>query len=222
MGFGLLFIGYFFMVFFPIASVGVLPNLAVVGCPFMLLGLKRLTHFCPDCKGFTMAKYALIPLSALSVAMLALDVAKAGAELSLDMMLCFAEPLSIASELALCIYSIFIFLGIYRLAHDVELPKLAAAAVRRITVLGVCGVTSTFYGVCSIILSASTAQATAFTAAVFYVGLIALLLEYLCIFLNLALLFSSYAKICLEGDEDMPYHEDVFDKIIAWTKRNKK
>ncbi len=222
MGFGLLFIGYFFMIFFPIDSVGILPNLAVIGCPFMLFGLKRLTHFCPDCKGFTVAKYALIPLSVLSTAIIALDIAKADTELSLNMTLYFTEPLSIASELALCIYSIFLFLGIYRLAHDVELPKLAAAAVRRITVLGIYGITSTFYGVCSIILSASSVEANAFTAAVFYIGLVALLLEYLCIFLNLALLFSAYAKICLEGDEDMPYREDVFDKIIAWTKRNKK
>lgn len=222
MGFGLLFIGYFFMIFFPIDSVGILPNLAVIGCPFMFLGLKRLTHFCPDCKGFTEAKYVLIPLSVLSTAMLALDIAKTGTELSLDMMLYFAEPLSIVSELTLCIYSMFLFLGIYRLAHDIELPKIAAAAVRRITILCVYGIASTFCGVCSIILSSNTAEASAFTAAVFYIGLIALLLEYLCIFLNLSLLFSSYARICLEGDEDMPYREDVFDKIIAWTKRNKK
>ena len=36
------------------------------------------------------------------------------------------------------------------------------------------------------------------------------------------MIFSCYVHICLEGDEDMPYHEDIYDKIINYMNKFKK
>ncbi len=221
MGFGYLLIGYFFLIFYPLDSVGILPNLSVFGCIFIFAALKRLTRYCPDNKWFKAAKITLVPLSVLSLTMLVLNAVKSSGKLTDELRFYFAEPLSIISKLTVCVFTVILFIGVHRLANEVELPKLASAATRRITVTGVWGAAMAFSGVFAIIITAGVPVSTGFSGAVFYTGLFSMLLEYVCIIINLILIFSCYAKICLEGDEDMPYREDIFDKIIAWTKRNK-
>ncbi len=221
MGFGFLFIGYFFLIFYPLDSVGILPNLSVIGCIFMFAAMGRLMRYCPDNKAFKAAKISLIPLSVFSLAMLALNAVKSSNMLTDELRIYFAEPLSIVSKLAVCVFTVLLFIGIYRLSNEVELPKLASASAKRITITGVWGTAMAFSGIFSIVITAGTPVSSGLSGAVFYIGLFSMLLEYLCIIINLALIFSCYARICLEGDEDMPYREDIFDKIIAWTKRNK-
>ena len=221
MGFGFLLIGYFFLIFYPLDSVGILPNLSVIGCIFMFAALKRLTRFCPDNKPFRAAKISLVPLAALSFAMLVINAVKSSGKLTDELRLYCAEPLSIAAKLTVCVFTVLLFVGIYRLSNEVELPKLASAASRRVTVTGVWGAAMAFSGVFAIVITAGVQVSAVLSGAIFYIGLLSMLLEYVCVIINLALIFSCYARICLEGDEDMPYREDIFDKIIAWTKRNK-
>ena len=226
MGFGFLFIGYFFLLFYPLDTINMLPNLSIIGCILMFAAIKRLTQFCPENKSFKAAKYALILLSLLSAAMLVLNfVPMTDTSANSDTVstgTIYLYSVTLLSKLALCVYSITLFLGIYRLSNEVELPKLARAAVRRITVTGVFGAAMMFSGISEILMASGIVIGNEFRTVVAYVGLFSRLLEYICILVNLALIFSCYARICLEGDEDMPYREDVFDRIIAWTKRNKK
>ncbi|MBQ8250184.1 MAG: hypothetical protein IJY93_09970 [Clostridia bacterium] len=227
MGFGFLFIGYFFLLFYPLDTIGMLPNLSIIGCVLMLAAMKRLIQYCPENKSFKAAKYALVLLSLFSAAMLVLnfipaDTTSADSASAASMgTICIYSAVLLA-KLTLCIYSITLFLGIHRLSNEVELPKLASAATRRITVTGVFGAAMLLSGIAEIVISSTATVNDEFRMIVAYVGLFSRLLEYVCILVNLLLIFSCYAKICLEGDEDMPYREDVFDKIIAWTKRNKK
>ena len=46
MGFGLLFIGYFFMLNFPFQGIDLLPD--VVGCIIMLVAVRKLLLYCDD------------------------------------------------------------------------------------------------------------------------------------------------------------------------------
>ena len=227
MGFGFLLIGYFFLLFYPLDTIGLLPNLSIIGCILMLAAIKRLIQYCPDNNSFKAAKYTLILLSLFSAAMLVLNFALPGntptdsvSSASISTICIYSATL--LAKLTLCIYSITLFLGIHRLSNEVELPKLSSAATRRITITGVFGVAMMFSGISEIIISSGATVSDEFRTVIAYVGLFSRLLEYLCILINLALIFSCYARICLEGDEDMPYREDIFDKIIAWTKRNKK
>ena len=219
MGFGLLFIGYFFLLFFPLASLDVLPNLSVIGCLLMFSGIRRLIHYCADCRGFVYAKYALIVLSALAIACLGLDIAELDAALSDGIAKNFAKPLAVASEVTIGVFSILLMLGIHKLATDVKLPKISAGAVRHITALSVFVLLTLISGIGGILApdTTSTQLITLLNTSDFF----AFILEYICLIWNLAFIYSCYMRICLEGDEDMPAREDLFDKIIAWTKRNR-
>ena len=219
MGFGYLFIGYFFMLFFPIDGIGVLPNLAAVGLAVMFVGLRKLSGYASDCKGFRYALYTIIPYFAVAVAMLGINIAEMSGELSPALNTYFVKPLSLAADILYGVYTVFLMVGIYKLARQVELPKLASrsAVVMSLTVM------FTLCQTISNIASFVTAQAPeTVTVAVNFIGFAAFLLEYAAIFMGLAHIFTCYMHICLEGDEDMPYREDIFDKIIAFTKRNKK
>ncbi len=218
MGFGYLFIGYFFLIFFPLSGIGVLPNLAAVGCAIMLVGTKKIYSYAEDCKGFKLASYTLIPYFALSAAALILNIAEYFG-ISQETVAAFLNPISLACDLLFGLLAVFLMAGIYKLARQVELPKLASRSAIFMSV-------SVLFTLCALISNTAaildiTAGKTV-TATINYIGLAAFLLEYLAIFLNLFHIFSCYANICLEGDEDMPYREDIFDKIVAFTKKNKK
>ena len=46
-------------------------------------------------------------------------------------------------------------------------------------------------------------------AAVYLVGVVWMLLVW-------ALIYACYMKICLEGDEEMPYRDNLYDRIKAY------
>ncbi len=218
MGFGYLFIGYFFLIFFPLNSVGVLPNLAAVGCAIMFMGARKLYGYAEDCKGFKLASYTLIPYFALSTAALIINIVEYFG-ISKETASYFLNPINLVCDLLFGLLAVFLLAGVYKLARQVELPKLAARCAVFMSI-------SVLFTLCALISnSAAILNMTAgktFTAIVNYIGLAAFFLEYLAIFLNLFHIFSCYANICLEGDEDMPYREDIFDKITDFTKKNKK
>ncbi len=218
MGFGYLFIGYFFLLFFPLSGVGVLPNLAAVGCIIMFFGTRRIYSYAEDCKGFGLASYTLIPYFVLSVAALGVNIAEY-LGVSQERTAAFIKPIGLACDLLFGLLAIFLMAGIYKLARQVELPKLASRSAVFMSV-------SILFTLCALISNTAAMlnvnAGTTVTTVVNYIGLAAFILEYLAIFLNLFHIFSCYANICLEGDEDMPYREDIFDKIVAFTKKNKK
>jgi len=220
MGFGLLFSGYFFLLFFPISTTGILPNFAAIGGLLMLAALKRLIHYCPDCKSFNVALYPVIAYTAVSVAIFVfgmLGFSAEGASAASRLAYNIAE---LAAQVSVLIGSVCMFLGIHKLSVSVELPKLASRSVRMISFTAAYGVLSVTAAVTDFIHGSVTNDTA--IIAFNYINLAAFLFMYVFIFLCLAYFFTCYMRICLEGDEDMPYREDVFDKIVAWFKRNKK
>lgn len=222
MGFGLTFIGYFFLIFFPLSRIDVLPNIAIIGCIVMLLGLKKLTNYCSDNRAFSLAKLLGVVLTAVSIVALMLDIA------AIDNLI-VEELFPVLAPIANAIYALVItaftgalFVGVYRLSGEVELPKLAKRSVFMLSVNVAYLVAELASSVCSLVRTFGAQPGETFTAVTGYLGIIAFIFAYIILFLNLSLIFSCYARICLEGDEDMPFETDMLDKIVAWTKRNKK
>lgn len=222
MGFGLLFVGYFFLIFFPLSRIDVLPNIAIIGCIIMLFGLKRLTHYCTENRGFTMAKIFATVLLALSLAALMIDIAGIDGMLNEQINSVLVPITNALYALAIVAYTASLFVGVYKLSNEVELPKLAKRSVLALSANAAYLIAEIAASVCSLVRTHGSVSSDSFTIVTGYLGIIAFLLAYVILFLNLALIFSCYAHICLEGDEDMPNSGDIFDKIVAWTKRNKK
>ena len=221
MGFGLTFIGYFFLIFFPLSRIGVLPNIALIGCIVIFLGLKRLTHYCSDNRAFFAAKILTALLAAASIAALMLDVADIDG--AIDSMSTALVPVTNALyALVITAFTVALFVGVYKLSNDIELPKLAKRSVLMLSVNIAYLLAEISSSVCSLIRAYGDIASESFTLITGYLGVIAFIFAYVILFLNLSLIFSCYAHICLEGDEDMPYETDMLDKIVAWTKRNKK
>lgn len=222
MGFGLIFIGYFFLIFFPLSRIDVLPNIALIGCIIMLFGLKRLTHYCSDNRAFSLAKILGVALSALSLAALMLDIAGIDGMLTEQARSVLIPVTNVIYALAIVAFTAAFFVGVYKLSGEVELPKLAKRSVIMLSANAAYLIAEIAASVCSLVHTFGSLTNDSFTIVTGYLGIIAFLFAYVILFLNLALVFSCYAHICLEGDEDMPYSGDIFDKIVAWTKRNKK
>ena len=221
-GFGKLFIGYFLLIFFPLSRIDMLPNLAPIGCLVMFMGLRNLIFHCSENKFFKMAKISLIFLSVLSTAALAIDIAALDNAFG-DTANALLIPISNSVyATGIVLFTAFLFIGIYKLALEVELPKLAKKSTIMLSVSVVYLLLEITSTVCSLLFSQGAVALERFTALTAYIGLFAFLFAYLTLFLNLSVLFSCYARICLEGDEDMPYRADSIDKIIEWKNRNKK
>ncbi len=222
MGFGQLYIGYFFLIFFPLSRIDVLPNFAIVGCIFMFLGLRKLTFYCQANKPFSLGKIALAVLSALCVTGLMLDVASIDGRFSDAANAILVPVTNSVYALGILGFTACLFVGIYKLSLEVELPKLAKKSSLMLSVSVVYLLLEMCSTVCSLLRSQGVITGEGFTAFTAYVGIFAFIFAYLTLFLNLSVLFSSYARICLEGDEDMPYKENSIDKIIAWKNKHKK
>ena len=222
MGFGLTFIGYFFLIFFPLSRIDVLPNLAVVGCVVMLLGLKRLVHYCQGNRAFLAAKILAVVITAVSIAALMLDIAAIDNLIGEDIFPVLAPIANALYAIVITAFTGALFIGVYKLSGEVELPKLAKKSVFMLSVNAAYLVTEVAASVCSLVRTLGATSGEVLTTLTGYLGIIAFIFAYIILFLNLSLIFSCYARICLEGDEDMPYETDMLDKIVAWTKRNKK
>ena len=218
MGFGLLFSGYFFLLFMPIGEMGILPNFAAIGCLLMLAALKRLICYCPDIRAFKSAVYPLIPQMLCAIALFVFGMLGLGRGEETNAMWYAVNITELVCTVLACTTSICLFLGVHKLAHEVELPKLASRSVRMLSFTVAYALLAAAAGI-SELVSPNVANGK-MLVAFNYLGFAAFVLEYLFVFLCLAYFFTCYMRICLEGDEDMPYREDVFDKIVAWFKRN--
>ena len=212
MGFGLLFIGHFFYLPLSYNGFDLLPD--IIGVLIMFSALRRLTFYCPDNRYFRAAKFLMIPLGALSVGMFGGQAASVSGVLGESLEKWLYEPLTVVYIIAIGIYHAFLLCGIYSLSKSVELPKLAARAAR------VLSLTAVYYllqllsstGLLSKLADMTSQPNVLLTyanAAVYLVGVIWMLLVW-------ALIYTCYMKICLEGDEEMPYRDNLYDRIKAY------
>ncbi len=211
MGFGLLFIGYFFLLSLPYNGIDILPD--IIGFVLMYLALRKLNFYCRDNRHFKYARITTIPCAVLSLALLAVAITNFFAELPSAL----HTILQTAYAVAIGIYELFLLLGIFRLAKEIELPKLAARAQRMLTLTAVYYLSELLImsGVLSDYLTSIDPTITNYLSFALY------LLGYIWMLCTLALIFTCYMRICLEGDEEMPYREDLFDKLLAMLKGGK-
>ena len=80
MGFGLLFIGYFFYLPLSYNGFDLLPD--IIGVLIMFSALRRLSFYCPGNRFFRLAKVILVPMGALSVGMFGCQAASVSGALS--------------------------------------------------------------------------------------------------------------------------------------------
>lgn len=218
MGFGLLFIGYFFMLNLPVGGIDMLPD--AVGWLIMLAGVGKLILHCPDNKWFGFTRYLLIICGVLSIAILGGQLASASGMMTESLEKYLFTPLGNVYSLCIGIFHALLFIGIYGLSRSVELPKLANRARRMVALTAVYyfGEAVSLSGLTKLIAGSAgnpDAVLSTLNLVIYLIGSIWLLLSWL-------LLFTCYMRICLEGDEDMPYREDIHDRIISHLKNKKK
>lgn len=198
MGFGLLFIGYFFMLFVPLGELALMPNLSFIGCVIMFFALNRLITYCEGYSAFVKARILLFPLFGLTLASFLCGIIAPNIPV-------LSQILWLAVSVTLAVYSLLLFLGIFKLAADVELPKLSARARGLISLSVVYAIFSLVSGICQAVFANMDATGLSVTVKglLHYTDFAAYLLENAFLLFALALLFSCYARICLEGDADM-------------------
>lgn len=218
MGFGYLFLGYFFILNLPLRGFDILPD--IVGCLLMLAAFRRLTKYCPDNRHLKNANLVLMLYALMSALLLVYQAVGLFVEIPESFVGLIYTPFSIVYSLVIGAYHLFMLLGIHSLAGQVGLDKLAARSVRMLTLTAVyylfellsyCGVLEYIAGL--------TGQPAVVLS---YVNLALYLLGVLWMLLIWALIFTCYMRICLEGDEDMPYHEDIYDAIGRHMRDKKK
>ena len=192
MGFGWLFLGYFmaFMMSFSNFSHGII----LLGCALMINGLHKLKAYN---RLFVYPIYPLIPYLAVE----AIFTAKLAAELFGAPLAFITDGVSVAFELigyVLCTaFHILMLRAVAKIALDVGLEKQKNAAMRNRAF------TCVYYAVAFV-----WAFPIGLTPAVKQTITVFLLLVRLAFaLLNCVLLYSCYALICPQGDEDMPIRE---------------
>ena len=208
------------MLFMPMGAMGILPNFSAVGCLLSLAALKRLNYYCPACKGFRAAVFTLIPQTVASLLLFILGMLGWGIGEKVGAAAIAVTITELVCDVLTVITSVCLFLGIHRLSGEVDLPNLTSRSVRMLSFTVAYGLLACTSGIAELVSGFVTKARI--IVAFNYINLAVFLLEYVFIFLCLLFFFTCYMRICLEGDEGMPYRDDIFDKIIACFKKNKR
>ena len=192
MGFGWLFIGYFTATLMTMNPIGFL--IRPVGYALMLFALHKLKDYHRD---FWYGFYGSAAMLALSL-VLALEGASAFLfERMLIDHLWISENIKtvlgyVEMVASLAFHAVLLW-GIRAIAKETEVDKISFAATRNFV----------FFAVYNVLYAIALLP---FTFAMEYAKLMSIpvmLLYFVCLILNLILIFSCYAKICDIADEDM-------------------
>ena len=207
MGFGYLFIGYLvtFILHVTVQELGLGPLGLLVGYGAMMAGLSKLNPFQ---RAFSIARWTLVPLICVSLFHLAVAFA--------DVFLWdlpFRAVITLAvewSNFALLIFFNFALLyGIRMIARDVELPRIATAAVRN----------SIFVGAYAVLYLLG--QLPAWEP---YLVIPVVMIQLVWVFCNLFLILTCAKDICPEGEEEIQpkrYRWEFLNKVGDAYERNR-
>ena len=188
MGFGLLFIGYFFV--YVISIVPFIPKL--VGYFIMLVATLKLSDYEVRFKRCIPVLGALGLVSAFLFAKDIFELANIQAYVFNDTI---TNIISVAEEVLTLLMNALLLISVKAIAESTELDKLSFRSTRNLFVIFIA---EAVYLV-ALFLPDGDAKKTIF--------MIALGLRVIWIILNLVLIVSCYRMICEEGDEDMPEKE---------------
>ena len=187
MGFGLMFVGYFFTY---LISLALVPK--ILGYAIMTWATVKLSAF--DVK-FKRCIPALFGLLIISAYILSGDILKYFKIESALFNAVATSIVSVAEEALVIAFHILLMLAIGNIARDTGLEKIRFRAMRNLLILCIAEATYTVVA----LVPKSTVIQTIFAVAV--------ILRFVWIFLDLILLASCYRLICEAGDEDMPDRE---------------
>ena len=189
MGFGLLFIGYSFLVTVPLSGLEIIDTLTnIVGFVIMIIALHKLVN---HGENFRRARLVLYYLAIWGVGIAGMEVATM---LNWD----FAESLIFGMRTvhfaALAALHFFLLMGMHRLAIDVDIAKIARKTKRNM-----------YLSVGFIALQAALELLRiifVLRVPAFFIPL-SMGMWPIILLLNSVQIFSCYMWICYEGDEDM-------------------
>ncbi|MBQ9131950.1 MAG: hypothetical protein IJX62_05725 [Clostridia bacterium] len=199
MGFGYLLIGYLvtFVLHVTTQALGLGPLGLLVGYGVMYMGLSKLNPFQ---RAFSIARWTLIPLTCVSLCHLAVAFADV---FLLD--LPFRAPILLAVEWSnfalLIFFNMSMLYGIRMIARDVELPRIATAAVRNTLFVGA-------YAILYLLGQSPALEP--------YLVLPAVLTQIVWVACNLFLILTCAKDICPEGEEEITpkrYRWEFLNKI---------
>lgn len=202
MGFGLLFLGYLLSSLMSLNSYGYI--FALLGYYVIFCALQKLYDYKHS---FSYVLFPLFIMAILRILELIISLSeKTGLNLSLVSILNKALSSSTISTLIVIssfIFSILLFLSIKEIALDVELPEIARSSNLNI-------ILKIVYIVLYLVASLLPAAFNINTGILMPVLLI---LELVCHFLALSLIYKCFFKICAPEDVDMPVKPSKFKFI---------
>ena len=205
MGFGILLLGYPLILSVTMHSMGFC--FEILGYLIMFRALTLLSEYG---KYFRYAKYAvsaLIPLGAFSLILQSLSWFGADAlyETVSDAV---TVPYSILLAVMLLVFHMFLLLAVKTIAQEVELPKLAAEAMRNIIV------TWLYFAAALISCFLNVPAVTDVLPYYKLLGYISMF-GVIWVLLNAKMIFVCYMRICLPGDEDMPIGDRKMPRLFG-------
>ena len=192
MGFGILFIGYLFLL-----NLSFFAYTDILAGALMLLALEKLKVWN---KGFKAAFFASIPFLLIGIF-----------EFSLKILVMFsaqiAPAISVTCEalrmLSLCPLHIFLFIGCKQITKEVGLEKMESRAMTLLPFAPLFYGSQCFLAIPSLFKNVSDEN-------LLTVRFILLLATLVFLFTTLRFIYGCYAKICLPSDADMPQKPSRF------------
>ena len=205
MGFGILFLGYFCATFLTLNPIGIVVR--VLGYALTLFAILKLRQYN---RNFDLAAIGSCVMLALSVALMVCE--GSGILYSYGLTATRWIPEQIGTVIKY-LYTVFDFVfhalllwGIRCIAKETEVSKISVNAVRNFIFIALYFLTYALNLVSKLLplgeIELSRMQGT--------LAVIAYILMFVCWILNLALIFSCYARICDEGDEEMAQRPSRF------------
>lgn len=201
MGFGLLFFGYMMLFNVPYKGIDFPPDL--LAYTLILIALTKLGRYGKKIK---ISSYVSIGCLAIAAAKLVCQIS--GLFISVSATL--TNSLSIADMVLSLPFHFFMLIGFSELAADVELPKLQGKCKRNFGIVCFLYLLTVFYylykaGIIPEVTGVSSMHIFAMQQ----------LLGYIIRIMNIILIASCYMRICLEGDEDMPYTPNAIEAYMT-------
>ncbi|HBJ19440.1 MAG TPA: hypothetical protein DDY70_06890 [Clostridiales bacterium] len=187
MGFGTLFIGYFFLL-----NISYFNYTDLLAAAIMAMGLYRLGQINRPFRFALFADLALLLIGAGELVSVMIPIFSPAADLS-----AFTLPLGVARYLILAVYHLFLLLGIKAVAEEVGLTKLATRAQALLVLPLLSYLASALFDIPDIFPTAAAKETAIIAFAI-------LLLTLLSCVLVLVTVYRCYAKICMPEDLDMP------------------
>lgn len=195
MGFGLLFLGYLFMVDFPYKGLDIFPDAA--GFALMLIGLQVLREYEAKFKHAQKPAYILLFLTFIELVKQLLGFFELWQN---DI---FSIILTYAIQAAMLVYYYLLIKAISAIAVRTGLPKIKVRARRNLILTYIIYAVKFIF---SIDIPYIKELAAKLNEIMYLTGFV-FMLDALLLLLNAVLILSCYMRICRKGDEDMPVKE---------------